>query len=141
MRSNDMIRKDNALLKAAGDRQRIAKRVREELPHISGTEDEQVALVKAIEAIGDEATRDGAFAILKRNDQGLSSIMKTNGSQGGSVEKSANQTLNEKVAKYAADEKISFTKAYAAVMDTSEGNDLYEQMKIEKPVLPGNTGA
>ena len=139
MRSNDMIRKDNALLKADSDRQRVTKRVREELPHISGTEDEQVALVKAIEAIEDQAVRDGAFAILKRNDQGLSSIMKTNGSQGGAVEKSANQTLNEKVAKHAADEKISFTAAYAAVMDTSEGNDLYEQMKIEQPVLPGST--
>lgn len=115
--------------KDARENNELKKRATDTFKNLPGTEDEKAALLKSIEAIPDEALRKKALDSVIAGDNALSAAFTRKGANDGTtVEKGgALDQLDTLAKKHATDHKVSYAKAYDAVMQTPEGKELYTQ--------------
>ena len=109
----------------------LRKRARTELDLLPGTEDDHVALLKAVDSIPEGPARDQAMATLKAGNDAIKGAFATTGA-GGDGEEFANDgtagaKLDALVKKHQESESVSFSKAYTAVLKTPEGHALYAE--------------
>lgn len=125
-KSNDTLRKQNdELMKKATD-EAYAKRAEAELAHIPGDVAVRAALLKSVDAIEDDGHREAALAALRAQNETMAPAFKNAGHAGATaVDTSAEKDLETMAKKHAADNKVSYVKAYSAVLSTPEGADLY----------------
>lgn len=133
-----------ALAKKADDAEKIAKaekearetndlkkRANESFKNLPGTEDEKAALLKSIEAISDEKVREAVLKSVKAGDTAISAAFVRKGASNSGADDAqteASVKLDTLAKKYATDNKISFAKAYDAVIQTEEGRKLYDEV-------------
>lgn len=126
----DELEKGLAAEKAARERETFAKRAKSELGNLPGTEDVQVALLKAVDGIRDEALRKGALEILKAANTGVKQGFEKAGTQdGGNGESDAEAKLEKMASDHFTKNGGSFAKSYKAVIETPEGRELYRESK------------
>lgn len=126
---------DRKARKAAEDRAADAdlRKRAADLEHIPGDEDTRVEMLKAIDAIPDETARDNALKALKAQNDAMASAFQERGHRSGTstvVEKGgeagdAERELNELAEKRAKDDNVTFEQAYAQVIKSREGRQLY----------------
>lgn len=94
----------------------------------------KTALVKAVAGIKDDDTRKGVEDMLSTVHKQLGVMFKEVGTSGGEedgleidadIRKAAETDLDKLAKKYATEHKVSFEKAYDAVLSTDEGQRLY----------------
>lgn len=108
------------------------KRATEELAHCPGTVPVRAALLKALDTIVDADVRAAALEVLKAKDAGLkkafqvvgTTAVKKDGSEAAD-EASPEDKIDVLAKAYATAKGVSFAKAYAAVIETEEGRELY----------------
>jgi hypothetical protein len=107
----------------------LHKRADEVLGHLPGTTEQRAALLKAIDAIPDEAARDAALAAVKAGDLAQARVFKSLGTRTTPEETTAEAGL-EKLAKSYQEKHpdLSYEQAYSRVLDTPEGNRLSEDL-------------
>lgn len=112
----------------------IAKRAESVLKHSTGTLSVKTAVIKALDAIEDEATRKAAIELVKAGDGAQSLLQKSVGHLGGGPsddgEESAIAKWNAAVTKTADADGISVAKASAKVMKSNP--DLYDAVAAER---------
>lgn len=119
--------------KAARERDVFKARAKTELGNLPGTEDVQVALLKAIDGIKDESLRKGALEILKAANTGVKQGFEKAGTEdGGRGDSDAEGKLEKMAQDHFTKNGGSFAKSYKAVLETPEGRDLYRQTKTPK---------
>lgn len=113
-------RTEEALAKA--ERERFEKRAQAELAHCPGTVEVRGAILKALDDV------EGAAEFLKAADASLAKSFELKGTTGtGDELAKAGDRLDDLAKAYAADHGVSFQKAYAEVLETSEGARLYAE--------------
>lgn len=131
------------LAKQADDNARIAKKATEDLENASlqkradeilkhhpGTVEERAAMLKAVESIPDEAVRKKSIEALKASDAALAKAFTRNGGNGGDAGEGGSDALSklDTMAKaYDEKNKVGYHKAYDAILQTTEGRELYAQ--------------
>lgn len=120
-----------AIEKANADQARFEKRATDELANLGGELPAKVALLKAIEGITDAALRTQAGEVLKAASSGLAAALAKAGTTGGvqlpAGAASATQQLDALAKRHATDNKCTAEAAYAAVLQTPEGQRLYAE--------------
>ena len=102
----------------------LTKRVTAEIPHLAGDAVTKGAVLRAIDAIADEAVRKAAHAMLK----GANSVASKMTREFGTVapqETDAMTELNKMAEDYSAEKKVTFAKAFAEVTKTGRGAELF----------------
>lgn len=102
----------------------LTKRVTAEIPHLSGDAAVKGAVLKAIDAIADEAVRKAAHAMLKGANAVASKLTREFGTV-APQETDAMTELNKMAEDYAAEKKVTFAKAFAEVTKTGRGAELF----------------
>ena len=120
----DIVAGENANLKAEREQVRLEKRAVEELPNLPGTVEVRAEMLKAIDAIPDQAKREAAQASLKANNDAMAKALETRGVGGEPEPGSPEDGLDQMAKAHASEHQVSFEKAYAAVMVTPKGQDL-----------------
>ena len=120
---------DRKLLKKEREEREVielTKRSEDELNNLPGDTEVKVALLKAIGSVTDEGTRDKINEMLKAGNDAQSAAFNP---QGTSTPASgdANDKLNVLAKAYGEKHEVSFHKAYVAVLETDEGQELYSQ--------------
>lgn len=111
----------------------FAKRSETEMKNLKGDQETKVAVLKAIEGIADEALRGKAKEILKGANETCGMTFKNAGFTYGKAEEGTPAAQLDTLAKnHAETHKVSFAKAYDAVMQTAEGKKLYDQTQQKK---------
>lgn len=107
----------------------FGKRAQTELSHLPGDEAGKTALLKAVSGIEDETIRKSVEATLKGADSNSAYAFKTYGNEGqdNEIAKSANEQLDTVIAKRADTDGISEAAATELVMQTREGQTLYNK--------------
>lgn len=130
----EMAREHDADRKALEKSQKVAKQVDLEkragelMPNIPGTIQVRAAMLEKAESIEDEETRKGAIEALKASNAAMDPLFKMNGSRGAAVvEGSAEDQLDKLAADLAKKENISQAQAYNKVLETPEGERLYNE--------------
>lgn len=122
-----------AIAKAATDalaNNDLQKRATDLFKNSPGTAEDKSAMLKALEAIPDEALRKKAIETAKAGDAALAAAFTRKGATGGkdSTEKgAATEQLDEMAKEHAKVNKCSFEKAYDTVIQSPEGKPLYQQ--------------
>lgn len=107
----------------------LEKRAVEFYKNSPGTPEQKGAMLKALESIPDEAVRKAAIESAKAGDNALAAAFVRKGAGGGTdVDSNAATELEKMAKKYETDNKVSYAKAYDAVIQTTEGSKLYEQL-------------
>lgn len=118
-------------------------RVATELQNVAGEEVAKIALLKAVDSIGDEATRTAVKGVLAAANSGLvaaltrkghsGTVIPASGSQGPAAPfaktgkaGAADDALTTMAKEYAAKNAVPFGKAYETVIGSEEGKALYE---------------
>lgn len=122
-----------AKMEKAAENTAYAKRAKDELSHLPGTEDSKVATLKAIDTIEDEDVRKTSLEALHAQNTDMAKAFTEYGTGSNPVAKSAEDELNTMVAKYAKENEVTEAVAYSAVCKTEEGSALYDQ-STEKTV-------
>lgn len=100
------------------------KRADGEFKTLPGEKSAKVALLKAVETIGDKDTREKVTEILKAQAEAFKPSLETRGS-GGSA---STRSLEEMAKAYQKEHPTkSYEEAYAEVIKTPDGQRLYEQ--------------
>ena len=99
-------------------------------PFLPANEDIVVAMLGAFDEIEDEELRKGAHECLKARNAALEKVFDTyghTGIEGGDVIDMENpeDTLDQLAREYAHKNNVLFSKAYDAVLNTDEGQQLY----------------
>ncbi len=110
----------------------LRKRAETEFKTLPGSVETRMALIKAADGIEDETQRGEALKALKAQTARLGKAFRTVGTGEGNepeiFDKSSIDTRLEKMAaEYAKEHDIEYHAAYAAVLDTDEGRELYAQ--------------
>lgn len=110
----DKVEQDLANERTAREEENFSKRADAELKHLPGKTPAKVALLKAVDGIKDQSTRDEVKAMLKAGDESMSKSFAPLGSSKGTDGSSAHEKL-EGIAKnlQKADPKLSQVDAYA----------------------------
>lgn len=123
---------ERAFRKAEQERKDIefAKRAKDEFGNLPGDESTHVEIVKALDSITDGEARQKAFEVLK---SASSTFVKAFERVGTSDTESAEgdtpeARLNKMAKDYEKEHKVSFAKAYQAVCETEEGQQLYSEL-------------
>lgn len=115
----------------------FTKRADDEFGNVAGTTEDKVALLKAMSTM-DDGAKSALEAVLKQAQALNAGNMTTLGHGSGQVAKgSTGDQLEKKAEAVAKAEGISFAKAYAKVLDTDEGQRLYEQDRAARPGFGG----
>lgn len=110
--------------------EQLQKRAVEVFKNSPGTVEEKGAMLKALEAIPDEALRKKAIESATAGDRALAAAFTRKGANGETVSNEAGDAhakLTEMAKSYADTNKVSFHKAYDVVTQTADGKKLYEQ--------------
>ena len=102
----------------------LTKRVTAEIPHLAGDAVTKGAVLKAIDAIVDEAIRKSAHAMLKGANSVASKLTREFGTV-APQETDAMTELNKMAEDFAAENKVTFAKAFAEVTKTGRGAELF----------------
>lgn len=109
--------------------QEITKRAETDLAHLGGDLEARKDLLKAVDGITDQARREEVLKSLRSADAAVAKAFSKVGTKDGKVTKAAGGDPEEQLEQLAkahmADHKVDFTKAYAAVIETDEGKELY----------------
>lgn len=122
-------KKADTLEKSHGDSD-LRKRADSELGDLPGTTDQKVEMLKALDTIPEGPARDAAAAALKAGNDAISKAYETGGSGGGGGEfrKGSPEAQLDDMAKARAEKDgSSYEQAYAKVLSTDEGSDLYAE--------------
>ena len=109
----------------------MEKRVREDLPNITGTVEVRAAVLKAVDSIEDEETRKAGHQVLKAHNETIGQLAKTHGVLGTAETDGAESKLDTLPKAHAKAHEVSEDQAYSAVIKTAEGRDLYDQSLAE----------
>lgn len=122
---NDDQAKELAKLATERANETLAKRAETELNHLPGDRDTKVALLKALDAVEpDQKTKVGE--LLKAANTGLSKAFEKAGTSAAQPGAGSPEAKLEELAKaHAAKKGIPYAKAYAEVLTTPEGAELY----------------
>lgn len=93
----------------------LEKRAGDDLPNLPGDADVKCAVLKAVDAITDQKTRDGALALLKAGNAAIKGAFDTKGTLKAPVEGDAEGQLNVLAKARAIEKKCDFYTAYAEV--------------------------
>lgn len=126
-KQNDLQAKENANLKKKIEDQDLRKRAESELEFMPGTVETRMAMLKSIDGIEDEKERKLAHESLKAQNESMSVAFKERGSgDAPPADGSAEDELNKLAKAHQKDNpKLTKEQAYAAVLDTEKGADLY----------------
>lgn len=125
-RSNDALRKRNDELVESAAAAELRKRAEVELSHLPGDVEARVALLKSVEGIQDEAQRAAALNALKAQNLAMAKAFDVRGHGGSPLAKSTDDELDALAKKYQVDNPgVTYEKAYAAVLDTPAGQEIY----------------
>lgn len=129
--------KSIAIAKAAtetAEREAFTKRAKE-LGSLPGSEEVKTALLKAIDGIEDPEIQKSCQELLNAGNTSLKKAFERSGIQGDGPHDESNPVNKlDILAKNRANDKgISFEKAYTEVLDTPEGQELYNQIET-KPI-------
>jgi chaperonin cofactor prefoldin len=114
-------------LEKAQEAEAFAKRAEAELPNLAGTAESKGKLIKAVDGL-DEADKTAITEALKAADKAVGTLFSEIGK--GQGDEADPEVQLENMAKKLADEKsIDFSKAYADVLDSKEGQALYAKMR------------
>lgn len=108
----------------------LSKRVSAEIPHLSGDAVAKGAVLKAIDAIADEAVRKAAHAMLKGANAVASRLTREFGTV-APQETDAMTELNKMAEDYSAEKKVTFAKAFAEVTKTGRGAELFAKRNAQ----------
>ena len=116
----DADREETIRLRKKAEDDDLTKRAENELAYLPGDLSVRKAILKQVDAIEDEATRDAAFAALKAQNAQLSGAFKTVGADGsltpvqldGSVRKAAEDELEQLAKSIQAKDSIGYYEAY-----------------------------
>ena len=95
-----------------------------EIPHLAGDAVTKGAVLKAIDAIADEAIRKSAHAMLKGANSVASKLTREFGTV-APQETDAMTELNKMAEDFAAENKVTFAKAFADVTRSGRGAELF----------------
>ena len=126
-KSHDSMRKENAELKRQREDSDLAKRAETELAHLPGDVGVRAALLKAVGSIEDKDQREAALAALKAQNENLSKSFVELGHRRAPAAGSPDDGLDKLAREYATAHKVSYEKAYSAVLNTPEGGELYQK--------------
>lgn len=129
-RSDDNARQ-LAVEKAARRDEALTKRAEEELSNITGETEHRKALLKAIDSIPDDKTRDEVLKSLKAANTaaGDDFIRKGTGDEGVRKNAKAEDQLDDLAKRYqGAHEGVTYETAYDEVLKTAPGKKLYNEM-------------
>jgi hypothetical protein len=115
-----------ALEKAAREDEQFAKRADAELKNMPGDQKVKVELLKVVEGIKDQPTRDGAKALLKAGNDALSKAFETRGTTSGGDGKSAHEKL-EGIAKSLRVQNPKLSEFEAYDLAGSQNPDLKQE--------------
>lgn len=126
---------DNAKIAKAAtekfEKAELEKRAVEIFKNSPGTVEQKGAMLKALESIPDETVRKAALESAKAGDDALAAAYTRKGAGGGKdVDNTAATQLESRAKKYETDNKVSYVKAYDAVIQTPEGAKLYDQITV-----------
>ena len=128
-KSNDSNARENRELREARERDVLEKRADNEIGHLSGEVDTRVALLKAIDGIEDETTRNNVLATIKSHDGGISAALNTYGHLGEGQPADAEQELDRLAKNLASEKDLTYQQAYTQAANTKQGRELYAQMQ------------
>jgi hypothetical protein len=116
--------------------ERLEKRAAEELPNLPGTDTEKAAVLKAIDAIPDEAAKKAAKKLLAAGESAISKAYDTLGTtevedELGLEPTSPQGRLDVLTKKVSVEKGISEAAATTVVMATPEGRKLYADIDNE----------
>lgn len=121
IKSADQSNQELAKLRAERDLRQFEKRAESELQYLPGTLEVRTALLKAVDGIENENTRDEALKVLKAHNAKLAPGFTTVGTdmvpviKSGSEQEQANAELNELTKKHAAEKGLDYYDAYDIV--------------------------
>ena len=128
-KSHDAERKKTARLEAEKEQSGLEKRADEELKYLPGDVKTRAAMLKAVEDIPNEETRKAAMETLTAQNAQMAKAFETEGTgiapTPDSPEGKLNKLAEDRVTKMAG--KETKEQAYAKVMETPEGKELYGQ--------------
>lgn len=128
-----MAKQNDELAKKLAEQERLAKqadlekRAAEQFANLRGDVAEKAALLGAVESIEDEDLRKKVTEMLKAHDSGLGKAFERVGSSSAPTEKSAADELDALAKSYAQENKVDLSVAYAKVLETPEGEALYNK--------------
>ena len=128
----DAVLEQNADLAKAGSEATYEKRADTELEHMPGAVKTRARMLKAIDTIEDETEREDALKSLRAQNASMAGAFKSVGSTGDVAvdvpgAESATEELNKLTKAYVKEHSVHETIAYARVLETPEGQDLYSQ--------------
>lgn len=110
----------------------LRKRAEGELGSLPGTVDEKVALLKGLEAIPEGPARDAALKALKAGNDAIANGFQAFGGADGSVDEGSSEgKLDALVKRHSAEKGVSEAEAYNAVLETAEGQRLYNESVVQ----------
>lgn len=114
--------------------ERLQKRAEAELGHLPGTVEQRAQLLKAVEAIPDEAIRKASLEAIKAGDAAIAKSFDTFGHKNGQVIAGSAEDRLEKLQKsFQKDHpNVSSAQALNEVLKTEEGQAVYAEMEAEK---------
>lgn len=110
----------------------LKKRAKEELGHLPGTDDDKAAVLKALEAIPDAASRKAALEAMKAGNSAVRERTQELGHGRPRLITKAAEQLDDLAKDYAEKNKVTHATAYAEVLKTAKGRELYAQSENEK---------
>ena len=98
-------------------------------PNLPGTAEEKGNILKSIRTLPEDQ-QEKQIQMLKAGDEALAKQMGEKGfSKSDGDDQSPNEQLEALAKTYAKDNSVSFEKAYSAVLDTKEGQELYNKSR------------
>lgn len=114
-----------AKLEAEAQDSRLAKQASIELSHVPGEEVDKIAMLKAIDTIGDVEQKSRIMSILAAQNGSMVKAFEVQGTQVAKTKADANADLDTMAKAYQTEHSVPYTQAYDAVLCTSEGAALY----------------
>ena len=129
-KKNDELAKQLGAAQETAETADLRKRAETELANMPGTVETRVAMLKAVDAIGDEDTRKAALESLRAQNEAMAKAFSTVGLRHRTepVADSPEGKLDALVKRHAEDNKVTEAAAYDAVLKTEEGGHLYGEM-------------
>lgn len=130
----DADREELAKQRDANERQSLEKRATGELGNYPGTASELAALVKAVDGIEDEGAREIVKRAIKAGNDALGKAqVEPGGFSKTAADAGSPMAKIEEMAKAkAVADGITYEKAFASILVTQEGRELYKQHNDER---------
>lgn len=127
-KDRDTDAKKLAKLEKDAEDKSYAKRAKDELANLPGTEDSKIATLKALDGIEDEDVRNTALESLHASNADMAQAFAERGTGSSPASVSAEAELDTLAKKYADENEVDFNAAMTHVCRTPEGSALYDQI-------------